>query len=326
MIVWYVIAACFVISFVFSGIESGVLSVNRTRLRHQAREGVESAIELDAMLQELERLMITVLIVNSTANILAIALLFQQVQYQLGTLGAAVTMLVVAPFFILGLEFLPKAIFQRFPYRALLRLAKILRIVHQVLRPLVSVGVSISKLLMGGSGGAGRRVIPATEIRRQLLIAERNGTIGRVAREFAISVLDFRFRKLQEVLRSMDDVVVVSPECSVERVIELFREKGYERLPVQDAAGKVVGIVNAFDLLLEGSTKGRVQSHLRRMVTVKKDASPYETVEKLRALRQSLALVENEDGTPLGVVALEDLVRMMLIPSAEVDVAPRQRG
>jgi len=314
MIIWCVIALCIVVSFVFYGIEAGVLSVNRTRLRHEAREGVEPAIELDAMLQELERLMITVLIVNSTANMLAITLLFETFQLQLGLNGAVWAILLLAPVFILLLEFLPKAIFQRFPYRALVRLARVLRWVHMILRPLVSVGVFVSKLFMGGGGGAGRRVIPAGEIRRQLHIAERNGTIGPQAREFSMAVLDFRFRRLQDVVRPMEDVVVVSPECSVERVIELFRDKGYERLPVQDAEGKVLGIVNAFDLLLEGTTKGRVQSHLRRMVTVGREATPYEVVERLRGLRQSLALVENNDGSPFGVVALEDLVRMMLVP------------
>lgn len=318
MSVWLTIAACMFISFVFSGIEAGVLSVNRTRLRHEARNGVGPAIELDAMLQELERLMITVLIVNNTASILAIALLFQQFQQRLGDWGAAGVMLLLAPVFIISVEFLPRAIFQRFPYRALVRLARILRVVHLVLRPLVSAGVFMSKLVVGGGGGSGRRVIPAAEIRRQFVLAERNGTLDAEGRTFMNAVLDFRFRKLSQVMRPMEDVVTVSPECEVSRVIELFENKGFERLPVEDAEGRILGIVNVFDLLLEGTRRGRVQSHLRRMVALSKETSPYEAVERLRASRQSLALVQSPEGRPIGVVALEDLVRLMLLPEAEV--------
>ncbi len=33
--IWFAVLACFVISFMFSGIEAGLLSVNRVRLKHR---------------------------------------------------------------------------------------------------------------------------------------------------------------------------------------------------------------------------------------------------------------------------------------------------
>ncbi|PWU09894.1 MAG: magnesium/cobalt efflux protein, partial [Verrucomicrobia bacterium] len=45
------IFACIFVSFVFSGIESGLLSVNRVRLHHYAKSGNEVATTLHSLLK-----------------------------------------------------------------------------------------------------------------------------------------------------------------------------------------------------------------------------------------------------------------------------------
>src|SRR5690606_8596581 len=60
--IWLALLACLIVSFTFSGIEYGVLSVNRVRLRHYARRGEEAAQKLDSLLTRIERLMVTVVV------------------------------------------------------------------------------------------------------------------------------------------------------------------------------------------------------------------------------------------------------------------------
>ena len=52
MINWIIIIGCWVISFVFSGIEAGLLSLDQVRLRHQVKLQNRSAILLDRLVKE----------------------------------------------------------------------------------------------------------------------------------------------------------------------------------------------------------------------------------------------------------------------------------
>ena len=69
MISWLIIVACWVTSFVFSGIEAGLLSLDLVRLRHQVKLQNRSAILLDRLVQEPERLLATILLVTNFADI-----------------------------------------------------------------------------------------------------------------------------------------------------------------------------------------------------------------------------------------------------------------
>ena len=63
--VWIAILLCLLVSFVFSGIEAGILSVNRVRLAHREKAGDEAAIKLNKLLADPERLLVTVLLVTN---------------------------------------------------------------------------------------------------------------------------------------------------------------------------------------------------------------------------------------------------------------------
>jgi CBS domain-containing protein len=52
------------------------------------------------------------------------------------------------------------------------------------------------------------------------------------------------------------EVVTVSPEMSVESVVELMLQNGLSRVPVVDAKGKLVGIVSKTDLVTEHFQRG----------------------------------------------------------------------
>lgn len=63
-----------VISAYFSGSETGMMTLNRYRLRHMAKQGNRSTKRVEKLLRKPDRLISTVLIGNNTVNILASAL------------------------------------------------------------------------------------------------------------------------------------------------------------------------------------------------------------------------------------------------------------
>ena len=75
---WFAVALCLLVAFMFSGIEAGILSVNRVRLRHRLKINDPAATKLSALLANPERLLVTVLIVTNFMNICAVLLVTQE--------------------------------------------------------------------------------------------------------------------------------------------------------------------------------------------------------------------------------------------------------
>src|SRR5258708_2761927 len=126
--IWVAIASCLLVSFVFSGLEAGILSMNRVRLRHRLKLRHRAAITIHRLLEQPGRLLVTVLLVTNLMNIFAITLATQEFVARFGAWGYLVAFGVFLPIYLVGLELLPKSLFRRFPYRAVTGLAEPLRV------------------------------------------------------------------------------------------------------------------------------------------------------------------------------------------------------
>jgi len=80
-----VILCCWIVSFVFAGIEAGLLSIDPVRLRHHVKQNRPAAVRLNRLLNRPERLLVTVLLVTNLADILALLLLTRRLVWILGS-------------------------------------------------------------------------------------------------------------------------------------------------------------------------------------------------------------------------------------------------
>ena len=111
---------------------------------------------------------------------------------------------------------------------------------------------------------------------------------------------------------SLSKVVTVHRETSIEQLVELSRRSGFDRYPVVDSAGKIVGLVNVFDLLVDRPTVSTVQNYVRRIPTVQLDEQASIALRRLRAAPNSLAAVVDAQGNPTGIVSAEDLLNPLV--------------
>ena len=135
-----IIALCMLVSFVSSGIEAGIFSINRVRLAHRAKQRDRAALTLQALLENPDRMLITVLVVTNLANIFALVLGTRLLVTHLGRHGYLAALGIYLPLYLFGLELLPKSLFRRFPYRALALLSGPLRLLDLALTPMHWVG------------------------------------------------------------------------------------------------------------------------------------------------------------------------------------------
>jgi CBS domain containing-hemolysin-like protein len=126
------------------------------------------------------------------------------------------------------------------------------------------------------------------------------------------NVVDFRNVKVRDVMVPLERAVTVQPGTTVEELRELTRKSSFDNFPVVDAARRALGLVNVFDFIMDGSTSGRAQDHLRRIVIIQTGEQAFNALRRLRASPQNLAAVVDPSGKMVGVVSVEDLLNPLV--------------
>ena len=310
---------CLVTSFLFSGTEAGILSLNRVRLRHRLLSGDKAARKLQRLVSHPERMLVTVLLVTNLMNICAILLVTRACVRAWGMAGYLAAVAICLPLCQFCLELLPKSLFRRFPYRSLAAISDVLRLADLALSPLLALGGVMLRL--APRKPEERKLFVAREDFKYLTIeSEQQGTLLPVEREMIQNVMDLRTANARDVMVPMDRVRSLPMTATVPELEELARETGLERFPLTDQRGNFVGLVNVFEVLMEGAKKQQVAAYQRRIVTVTPEEEAYSIMKKMRAARGTLAAVMDGEKGAVGVVGFEDLAGLLVRVGGEKKV------
>ncbi|MCB1063829.1 MAG: DUF21 domain-containing protein [Verrucomicrobiae bacterium] len=304
------IIASLVLSFLLSGLESAILSLSPARLRHLANSGKRQAIILEQLLRKKDQLLASILLLNASANLVAFALITAETVTWLGPWGYLVAFVISLPVYLIWVESLPKSLFKRAPIRLLSFFSPVLVLLHYTVRPLILLLAMPGRWLgkrLGGSPEAPPGSSRA-EFRALTEVMERNGTLDPREGRMIRGVLDFQQVRVGEVMLPLSKVTAVSPEMPIDSVISLGRQTGFDQFPVMGNGGAVVGIVNILELLRNHASGGTVNDHRRDLVRSAPDDTAIQVIRRLREAGHQVAAVFNENGRPIGIVSIEDMV------------------
>jgi magnesium and cobalt exporter, CNNM family len=319
MTVGLIITVCWIISFFFNGIESGLLAIDPVRLRRNVKRRMRAAIRLDRLLKRPERLLVTVLLVTNAADIVGLLLLTRQLVRSFGYPGFAIALVTSLPVYLFLLSVFPKSLFRRFPFRALARLAGVLEIVSWLLWPILELGEQMRRRLLPGQAATVPLFAAREELKQITAQSEREGSISATERAMIHNVVDFAGIRARDVMIPLPHVVAVQPDTPVAQVLSISASSGVDRLPVISATGEPQGLVNVLDVLLDTNGGKPLNHYMRRIVLTEEDEPVYRIVQRLRAARLGLAAVRDGQQKLRGIVTIEDLVRR-LVSSSEARV------
>jgi putative hemolysin len=308
-----IIICCWIISFFFNGIESGLLSIDPVRLRQNVKRRAPAALRLNRLLQHPERLLATVLVVTNAADIVALLLLTSQLFRWCGYAGFLFTLIIALPVYLFVLSVLPKSLFRRFPFRALVRLAGVLEFTSILFSPFLEFGARLGKLFLPGQARKRGRLFAAREELKQITSeSEREGALTATERAMIHSVVDFRSSKIRDVMVPSAKVAALDSSASTQEALELSASTGLDRLPLLAPDGQPAGLINVLDILLEQNGSKPLSEYVRRIVTTTDDESTYRVMQQLRGARLGLAAVVDRKNNFRGIVTSEDLVRHLV--------------
>src|SRR6266508_4652580 len=251
MIIGLIIFCCWIVSFFFNGIESGLLSIDPIRLRQNVKRRVPAAVRLNRLLKHPERLLVTVLLFTNAADILGLFLLTRGLVRSWGYAGYFISLAIALPVHLFLLLVLPKSLFRRFPFRALTQLAGVLELASMLFSPLLELGSRLGKLILPARTAKHARLFAAREELKQITTeSEREGSLTPTERAMIHSVVDFRSVKVRDVMLPSAKVVALQASASTQEALELGAASGLDRLPVVRPKDQPAGLVNVLDILL----------------------------------------------------------------------------
>ena len=308
-----IIFGCWAISFLFNGIEAGLMSIDPVRLRHNVKLNRPAALRLHRLVKSPERLLVTVLLITNFVDIVALILLARQFVSRFGAFGFVLTVVVAIPIYLFVLGVLPKSLFRRFPFRALAALSQLLKASVAMLWPLLIVGENLGRLLLPKPAKKSARLFAAREELKQITAqSEREGSLTATERVMIHNVVDFQNVTARDVMKTLSRIESLKPDDTVDDALDLSRSTGFDRLPVIDGKGDALGLVNVFDILLDEDQPRSLSHYLRRMVTVQESEPAARAVQRLRAARLGLAAVVDQKRNLIGFVASEDLIARLV--------------
>ena len=312
MMFWLAIAVLLLVSFVFSGIEAGILSLNRVRLRNRVKHRDGAALRLQKLLKQPERLLLTVVIVTNLANLFAITLATGAFVRQWGQAGYGVAILVFLPLYLFGLELFPKALFRRFPMHALSLLSTPLRLAYLAIGPMLQLGARLGQHLFPPVEDNSRKLFAAREdFKYVTLESERTGAISPTERRLIHGIVDFRSVSARDLMQPLADFPTIKEGAGIEELIAASRHGSLERFLVVSESGVILGLVSLFEAILARAPGAKLSSHIRKIAPVPATESALRVLRKLRTARTQAALVM-EGNTPKGLLFAEALYRRLV--------------
>jgi CBS domain containing-hemolysin-like protein len=316
---WFGLGLCLLLSFLLSGMEAGVFALNRLRVRRLARAGKPSAKLLNGFLENPEKFLWTILVGNTLANFVILGFVLVKIhEWFLGSRILIIAIFAITVFlFYAFFDLLPKMLFRAHPNSLCLSAANVFRIVYLTLSPLVLIVGDVSKTILRWTGGkafTGRLFGNREEMRA--VMQESAQALTSDERVMINRVLDLQNFNVGQVAIPIWKMAAVEKDTLVGDAIKLAREKNVSRLPVwekRDGRRRIAGLVVVNTLLFSTNLdlQHPASAHMTPALFMEEDVKLEIALRRMQRAGQRLAIVLARDGDEIGIVTLEDILKLM---------------
>jgi len=308
------IAICLFGQAFFAGIETGVISISRMRLRHFVRQGDPGANLLQMYLEHFDRLLGTTLVGTNLSVVILSVISASMASRWLGKWGEPVSAVIVALVVLVFCEYLPKAWFHSRPIERCRRFVAMLRATEILFKPLSLAIIWLSRLLVRGGGESLSSPAPFVTREDLKVLAqegERDGVLSPRERFMIHRVMELSHKTAGQIMVPVGRMTTVTSETSVEEFRTIARQSGYTRMPVRDVEGNsYTGVVNIFYILSGRKVEmdRRVAEFARAPLYVDEDMPADDILPIMRRARQPMCLVCNDSKDVVGLLTTEDVL------------------
>lgn len=323
----------------FSGSETGLMSLNRYRLRHLVKIKHRGAMHAQALLQRTDRLIGLLILGNNLANNLATAVVTIIGLQLLGEAGAAIAVGLLTIVGTIFTDVAPKTLGALYSERVAFPAAYVLRPLLKLFYPLVWLVSILSNgvlRLLGVSVGASEKNHLSHEELRTV-VNEAGALIPRRHQKMLLSILDLEKVAVNDIMVPRSDMEGIDLNDSWSEIVTQISASQHTRLPVyRDGPDNIVGVLHlrdALPLLASGEfDKDKLLQILQEAYFVPEGTPLNTQLLNFQEQKQRFGLVVNEYGDIQGLVTLEDILEEIVgefttdLSAIMRDVRPQRDG
>lgn len=301
-----------VFSAVFSGLETGLYTINRVRLAVRASHNDPAAVRLRRIVGNPNQMLATLLIGNNMANYagsFGIAAILEHKGVSPVQAILINACILIPVLFIVG-ETLPKDLFRTYTDRWSYAFSGFLAACDRMLTWIGLVPIARGfGTLVGRIFGADASAAVTARQRVSHLIKEgiSVGVLSEVQTTLADRALAMRDHTVRDEMIAWSQVAHVPQRLNPEARNVIVRKHHHTRFPVTNENGKVVGYISMLDVLLQADRP--TEELLQPTVIFEADISVRRALRRMQTERCQMAVVaQKTDGRPIGLVTIKDLV------------------
>nr|VFK13248.1 MAG: Mg2+ and Co2+ transporter CorB, contains DUF21, CBS pair, and CorC-HlyC domains [Candidatus Kentron sp. LPFa] len=326
------------LSAFFSSSETGMMALNRYRLRHLVKQEHRAAIRTTELLERPDRLIGLILLGNNFVNLFASALATVIAIRIWGEAGIPIATFILTAVILIFAEVMPKTLAVLHPERIAFPASFVLKPLLKIFYPGVWVVNWIANGLLRLIGITPNRTDEdkLTNDELRTVVNEAGPLISKRHKQMLVSILDLDTVTVDDIMIPRNEISGIDlddPEKSIKEHLLRIR---YARFPIyRGDIGDVVGVIHLRELLAGTPSDEIKLEHLTayaREPYFVPAATPLHTqLFNFQRQRQRMGLVVDEYGDIQGLVTLEDILEEIVgefttDPISIPDVHPQTDG
>lgn len=332
------------ISAYFSGSETGMMSLNRYRLRHLEKEKHKGAKRVSGLLKRPDRLIGLILIGNNLVNIAASSIatiIAIRLSIEVGVskdLALLIATIVLTLVVLIFAEVTPKTLAALYPEKIAFPSSIILSLLLKILLPFVVAVNWITNgiLMILGISSEQREQHSLSSEELRTVVNESGALLHEQDQSMLMSILDLEKVSVDDIMIPRSELVGIDVNEDWKKIQKQLTQANHTRvLLYRDNIDDVVGYIHARDALklLSKSqyTKATLLRAVRELYFIPEGTPLNIQLLKFQHAKERLGLVVDEYGDIQGLVTLEDILEEIVgdftttqtpTPSDEVTLQP----
>jgi Mg2+/Co2+ transporter CorB len=340
-ILFALLACMIVLSAYFSGSETGMMALNRYRLKHLANTGHKGAKRVEKLLSRPDRLIGLILIGNNLVNILASAIGTIIGMRLYGDIGVAIATGVLTLVILIFSEVTPKTLAAIYPEKVSYASSILLVILMKILAPLVLMINMLTNgviRLIGLSPKHGHEDNLSSEELRTI-VNEAGGLIPRRHQDMLLSILDLEHVTVNDIMVPRNEITGININDDWKSIVRQLVHSPHGRVVLyRDKIDEVVGILR----LREASRQMLEKNEFNKEMLLRgadevyfiPEATPLNVqLLKFQRNKERIGLIVDEYGDIVGLITLEDILEEIvgefttsISPSLSDEITPQSDG